>query len=273
MKKKSGKLIDKKTEKIITSKSHTVKVVGGKAIFFIIKSLASVMIIAIILYVVGRYILCPSLDIRVSKANFDKFSTYEVYDVIISNPSNYTISSLAFAFKFDDRYPIKKILVNDDVYKSGIKVRNDFRINEISSEESKMAWSPLVSGFVGETDRLAPHASAYISLIVDTTYKGENGDVFPTASGASLRNNSYFYIYSFEPFGLLSFLPVEIKGIYDFSGKKTRADNTRLYTQKWLLPDGRVKSIEMKANGESKDGFPMRINDIKSAYIFIPDKK
>jgi hypothetical protein len=181
--------------------------------------------------------------------------------------------NLSLAFKFDDRYPIKKISLEDIGYKSGIIVRtDDFKIEEISPKGAEKVWSPLVSGFVCETDRLAPHARVRITLIIDTTYNGKNGDVFPVFSGASLRNNSYAYLYSFEPFGILSFLPVEVKSILDFSGKKTRSDNTKSYTQKWRLPDGRVQLIKMKATGESKDGLPSRAGNIPGPYIFVPDK-
>lgn len=203
MKKKGRRLIDKKIERIV-SNSHKFKLLGKKSISFITKSLAAAAISAIVLYVLGRYILCPSLDVRVSKEGIQPLE-FTHYDIAISNHSNYAISFLSLAFKFDDRYPIQKIWVEDIGYKSGIKVRNDMKIDQISSKGPELAWSPLVSGFVAETDRLAPHSGANISVIIDTTYNGNEGDVFPVASGASLRNNSYSYLYSFDPFGILSF--------------------------------------------------------------------
>jgi hypothetical protein len=96
MTKEDGPIIDKKM-KSFASIGHRIKIVGEKANSLIIKPLVPTLIFALFLYILGRYVLCPSLDIKISKPeiNILEFSTYEV---TISNPTDLHYLESIFSF-------------------------------------------------------------------------------------------------------------------------------------------------------------------------------
>jgi len=239
---------------------------------FVTTSLGSAAIVAVTLYLMSRYVFCPSLLVKISKTELSQQGLL-AYDVSISNPSNYIISRLSFTFKFDDRYPIKHLSIKDITCESGIKVYNDFRVEKVTPEGEKIVWLPLVSGFSGGANNLMPGSGAHISILLDVTYNGDKGDVFPNSSGVALKNNSYLIGYSYTPFGVLSSFPIKVGGIYDFTGKRTRADNSRSYTQKWQLPNGRIIPITCTAIPDKNNSMPIDrgAGSVQNIYVFLPE--
>jgi len=76
------------------------------------------------------------------------------------------------------------------------------------------------------------------------------GDVFPPTLIPTLRSYSYYIQYEYTPFGLLAPIFIAKKGIYDFKGNKTKADNYKGYTQKVILSDGKPIDIGIELSKE-----------------------
>lgn len=218
---------------------------------FLVKSLSGILIS---LFVAGIYVLLsyclffPKPQIRVSKPSGS--SEPSVYHVMISNESLMEIYNMEFAISLDQRYPVRDTHINEVRHKSGLRLLDDggWTTKAVAKDDIKSYPSciKLVSGIVGSIDKFSPGTIVAIDVVVDTTYEGTMGDVFPTGVKPRLRNHSYYVEYKYRPLGPLAPIHLPKNGCFDFQGNETIADNCRKYEQKVTLPDGQTKVLGME---------------------------
>lgn len=172
-----------------------------------------------------------------------KSDTLPEYGVTISNLSSRDIYNLEFSFKFDEKYPVKRIFLQELNFKTDVILRSieDFDLKEYIEGEMVSQKRPitLMNGFRGAIKELCSGATIAIEVTIDRKYNGSMGDVFPPMLEPSLRSNNYYVEYKFKPLGFLESFYITKKGCYDFNGKKTKSDNYKTYEQKIVLPDGK----------------------------------
>jgi len=161
---------------------------------------------------------------------------------MISNQSSRDIYNLEFSFKFDEKYPVKKMFLQELNFKTDILLRSieDFDLkgyieNKIVSQQKPIK---LMNGFRGAIKELPTGTTIAIEVTIDRKYNGSMGDVFPPMLAPALRSNNYYIEYKFKPLGFLGSYYITKKGCCDFSGKKSKADNYKSYKQKIILEEG-----------------------------------
>lgn len=223
------------------------------AVIFCAKTLFGAVFLSLVYFSISYLFLFPSPEIQIEKkADLPEAIVYQIW---ISNPSimgvfNLDIYNLEFVLRFDEKLPVRKFELNEANYYSGIKLLSNegWTLREINSQNLKPYPSPinLVSGIIGATDRFSPGTIVGITVLIDKTYDGKIGDVFPPNFKPRLRSNSYYITYKHRPLG--EFAPIYISRSHcrDFKGNEAELDNIRKYVQKTTLPDGQVKDLVLE---------------------------
>lgn len=248
---KPGTTIDKKS---YLSKRNKAQSKPKKILMFFVKTIGGGILLTGFFYAISYAFFYPKLNVRVSIHHIDQQGLI-AYDVVIFNPSNQDIANLNFGFRFDEKFPIKDLSIEGTAFKSGIriKIHEDIKISEITSRRfDKKTYVWYRSGFSGQTEKFCSGATVLINVLLDKTYNGEMGDVFPPLAPPSLRSNSYFMEYKYSPLGVFSPMLITKKLCYDFDGNKSKTDYFRSYTQWVSFPDGKRLpfSIDLRKNQE-----------------------
>ena len=223
------------------------------AVVFCAKILFGAVFLSVVYFSISYLFLFPSPEIQIEKkADLPEAIVYQIW---ISNPSimgifNLDIYNLEFVLRFDEKLPVRKFELIEANYYSGIKVLGNegWTLREINNRNLKPYPSPinLVSGIIGATDRFPPGTIVSITVLIDKTYDGKLGDVFPPNFKPRLRSNSYYVTYKHRPLG--EFAPIYITRSHcrDFEGNSAELDNIRKYVQKITLPDGQIRNFVLE---------------------------
>ena len=223
------------------------------AVVFCAKILFGAVFLSVVYFSISYLFLFPSPEIQIEKkADLPEAILYQIW---ISNPSimgifNLDIYNLEFVLRFDEKLPVRKFELIEANYYSGIKVLGNegWTLREINNRNLKPYPSPinLVSGIIGATDRFPPGTIVSITVLIDKTYDGKLGDVFPPNFKPRLRSNSYYVTYKHRPLG--EFAPIYITRSHcrDFEGNSAELDNIRKYVQKITLPDGQIRNFVLE---------------------------
>jgi len=214
-------------------------------LMYLANLLVGPLLLALVLFLFSYFLFYPKVDIKITEQPSES-PMVQRYGIFLKNPSNQNISNLEFSFKFDERYPIKRVRMKEVAYKSGLTLRlaEDFRIEAV--DEPSNAAPVLANGFRGETDKFVSGAAVDIEVEIDKNYDGSRGDVFPVMLAPGLPPHSYFISYKYNPLGLLSSVFFSKKKDYDFAGRRTKEDNRRSYRQKIIMPDGNSFWVEFE---------------------------
>jgi len=223
------------------------------AVVFCMKTLFGAVFLSVVYFTISYLFLFPTPEIQIKK----KLEAPEaiVYQIWISNPSimgifNIDIYNLEFVLRFDEKLPIRKVEMTEANYYSGMKILSNegWTLREVNSQNLKPYPSPinLVSGIIGATNRFSPGTIVSIVVLIDKTYDGKLGDVFPPNFKLRLRSNSYYITYKHRPLG--EFAPIYISKSYckDFMGYASEMDNIRKYVQRTTLTSGEVKDVVLE---------------------------
>ncbi|MFH1674246.1 MAG: hypothetical protein ABIF87_12585 [Pseudomonadota bacterium] len=243
----------KRNKSPVRSRSDAKPGILQRGAAFCSKTLAGAIFLSIVYFTISYTLLFPSPEFQIEKkADLPEATVYEIW---ISNPSimgifNLDVYNLEFVLRFDEKLPVRKFQLNEANYYSGIKLLSNegWTLRGISSRDLKPYPSPvnLVSGIVGATDRFPPGTIVNITVVIDKTYKGESGDVFPPNFMPRLRSNCYYVQFQHRPLGEFAPMYISRSHCRDFKGSRSEMDNVRKYMQKTKLPDGQIKDIVLE---------------------------
>lgn len=220
---------------------------------FLLQSLVGALFLAALFFGLSYFIFSPQPKVKIIEHGHSGGNTL-AYKIILSNPSNMNIYNLEFSVRFDEMYPITSYYLEEPDFKTGILLRTseDYYLTERIGDKIISNKRPhfLMSAVRGSTNEFVSKATAGIEIIIDKSYNGQIGDILPPTMIPTLRSYSYFIKYEYTPFGLLAPIFIAKKGIYDFKGNRTKADNYKRYTQKVLLSDGKPIDFSFEISGE-----------------------